>query len=569
MSHQSSLERPEHSAGQMDGIEKHEAAAEEEKKETSLPESYEKLSYGSDGFTGLVNSPYVFAAALLASLGGFSFGYDQGVISLILTMPQFHKQYPETAPDSPRYGFHTGFMTGMLQLGSFLGCLFYPKLADVISRKWGLTTAVGFYTVGAIIQTVAMNYATLVAGRFVGGIGVGTLAMGAPLYISEIAPPELRGSLLVLEQLSIVTGAIIAYWITYGTRVISGDWAFRLPFLLQIVPALCVGGGIHLFPFSPRWLALKGRQEDSLKALSRLRRLPVDDHRVLQEWKGIVMEVTFQRELDVREHPNASAFTLEVMSWLDLFKRKYIKRTMVAVALPFFQQVRINSTPCNVGLSSELKLFSTQFSGINAFEYYAPTFFDALGQDYEMGLILTGMVNICQLVAVLPALLYLDRLGRRNLTIWGGVAMGIPHTIMAGIVGKYSDSWSSHKGVGWFGVALIYIYILAYGISYGPLAWCMPAEVFPNSRRAKGVGLATAINWLSNFIIGVAVPPMVIGIGYGTFIFFASFCFLAAAFAYFCIPETSGKTLEQMDVVFGDNLGEEEKLMKTRILRDF
>jgi MFS family permease len=109
-------------------------------------------------------------------------------------------------------------MTGMLELGAFVGCLFYPKWADRVSRKWGLTTAVGFFCVGAIIQSASKNYGTLVAGRAIGGIGVGTLAMGAPLYISEIAPPDLRGSLLVLGSISIVVGAIIAYWITYATK---------------------------------------------------------------------------------------------------------------------------------------------------------------------------------------------------------------------------------------------------------------------------------------------------------------------------------------------------------------
>lgn len=111
-------------------------------------------------------------------------------------------------------------MTGLLGLGAFIGCLFFPYLADRISRKWGLTVAAVFFCIGAIIQTAAPNYGTLFAGRFIGGIGVGTLAMGAPLYISEIAPPNLRGSLLALEAISIVIGAIIAYWITYGTRYV-------------------------------------------------------------------------------------------------------------------------------------------------------------------------------------------------------------------------------------------------------------------------------------------------------------------------------------------------------------
>ncbi|GMG43262.1 unnamed protein product [Aspergillus oryzae var. brunneus] len=177
-----------------------------------------EVKYDNGQLRDLLHSPYVFGAALLASFGGFSFGYDQGVISLILVMPQFREQFPETSPENPKYGFHTGFMTGMLGLGAFIGCLFFPAVADRISRKWGLTVATVFFVIGAIIQTASMNYGTLVAGRFIGGIGVGTLAMGAPLYISEIAPPAWRGSLLVLESISIVIGAIVAYWITYGTR---------------------------------------------------------------------------------------------------------------------------------------------------------------------------------------------------------------------------------------------------------------------------------------------------------------------------------------------------------------
>lgn len=143
-------------------------------------------------------------------------------------MDQFRQQYPETAPDAPRYGFNVGLMTGMLELGAFVGCLFLPCLADRYSRKWSLTLATVFFTVGAIIQTASMNYDTLVAGRFIGGIGVGTLAMCAPLYISEIAPPSRRGSLLVLEAMSIVIGAIGSYWITYGTRYASRNFPTTL-----------------------------------------------------------------------------------------------------------------------------------------------------------------------------------------------------------------------------------------------------------------------------------------------------------------------------------------------------
>ncbi|KAF4836103.1 High-affinity glucose transporter [Colletotrichum siamense] len=504
------------------------------------------INYDVDGIKGIVRSPYVLGAALLASFGGFSFGYDQGVISIILVMPQFHDQFPETSPDHPRYGFNTGFMTGMLEFGAFIGCLFLPYLADKISRKWALTIATFFFCVGAIIQTAAHNYGTLVAGRTIGGIGVGTLAMGAPLYISEIAPPNLRGSLLVLESISIVIGAIVAYWITFGTRSISGEWAFRLPFALQMAPALMVGLGIHFFPFSPRWLAMVGRDDDSLGALTKLRRVPVSDERVQAEWKGILSEVRFQQAMVARDHPSTNAFTAELAQWADLFRPRYLKRTTIALAIPFFQQ----------------------FSGINAFVYYAPTFFAALGQKGDMPLILSGMVNICQLIAGIPTFLFLDQVGRRKLAIGGGFAMAVPHLIMAGVVGKFNSSWDQHPAMGWLGVALIYIYVLCYATSYGPLAWTLPAEIFPNSKRAKGVGAATAMIWLANFIIGVCVPEMLIKIGWGTYLFFGCFCVAAGVFSFFMVPETAHKSLEQISALFGDHSVAEEQDIRRRIVEE-
>lgn len=150
-------------------------------------------------------------------------------------MPQFHATYPEIDPANPSSGFYKGFNTAMLEFGAFLGCFFMPKLADTISRKWALTVVVVIFNIGAIIQTSSPNYAALVVGRTIGGIGVGTLALGAPLYISEIAPPNLRGALLVLESVSIVLGVVISYWITYGTRHIAGEASFRIPFGLQMV----------------------------------------------------------------------------------------------------------------------------------------------------------------------------------------------------------------------------------------------------------------------------------------------------------------------------------------------
>ncbi|KAL2287742.1 hypothetical protein FJTKL_05098 [Diaporthe vaccinii] len=325
-------------------------------------------------------------------------------------------------------------------------------LADRFSRKTGLAVATVFFCVGAVIQTASHSY-----------------------------------------------------WITYGTRGIAGEWASRLPFLLQMAPALMVGIGIQFFPYSPRWLAMRHRDEDSLRSLERLRRLPGTDERVQLEWKGILRSA--------RRSSRSSYCTVSMVLTPTL---------------------------------SRLSLNSGQLSGINAFVYYAPIFFAALGQSYEMSLILSGMVNVCQFVAGIPTFLFLDKMGRRKLAIFGGIAMGVPHIIMAGIVSKYNGKWENDPGIGWFGLALIYLYVLAHASSYGPLAWTLPAEVFPSSKRAKGVGAATAMVWLANFIIGVVVPEMQLKLGWGTYLFFGCFCFAASVFSFFFVPETAGKSLEQI-----------------------
>lgn len=501
----------------------------------------EDVAYGPGGIKGLLGSPFVFGAAFLASLGGFSFGYDQGVISIINVMPVFIETYPELEGG----GFYTGLMTAMLELGAFLGCFFMPWLADKISRKWALSVVVVIFCIGAIIQTAAPNYGTLVFGRFFGGIGVGTLALGAPLYISEIAPPNLRGALLVLESVSIVTGVVVSYWISYGTRYLDGEIAFRLPFGLQMVCAVCLGVGIHFFPYSPRWLGLKGREEDCLQSLSLLRRLPPTDNRVQTEFQAIMTEVEFQKRLMDRNHPGLSGFKLEIATWMDLFRKKSWRRTAVGTGVAFFQQ----------------------FSGINGFIYYAPILFRSLGQDDEMSLILSGTLNIGQLVAVIVCFFIIDRVGRRPLAIWGALGMATPYIIMSVLVGLYSSDWAGNKAAGWATTAMAYVYTMAYGVSYSPLTWALPSEVFPNGTRAKGVALSTSVVWLANFIIGVIVPTMIEEAGFGTYVFFAIWCLLAAVWAYFLVPETKGRTLEQMDEVFGDGSAQEEQEILAEVVR--
>lgn len=196
----------------------------------------ETLTFPRDlGFKGILTNKYVSACAAFATMGGAMFGYDQGVVSVTLTMDQFLEMFPEVAPGAAGAGFQKGLLTAMIELGAFIGAMNQGWLADKISRKWSIMTAVWIFLFGSALQTGAMSFNMLLGARFVGGIGVGMLAMVAPLYISEIAPAEIRGTLLVMQELSIVIAIVVAFYTTYGTRFIPGEWAWRAPFLIQVI----------------------------------------------------------------------------------------------------------------------------------------------------------------------------------------------------------------------------------------------------------------------------------------------------------------------------------------------
>jgi MFS family permease len=339
--------------------------------------------YGPPGLKGLVANPFVLLCAACSTLGGLLFGYDQGVVSVILVMDQFLAEFPRIEEGHAGSGFAKGLLTAMIELGALIGALNQGWIADKISRRYSIIVAVIIFTIGSVLQTAAFAYPMLVVARLIGGVGIGMLSMVAPLYISEISmsssssfllpfsssfffflllslrlyrnidayhflsigPPECRGTLLVLEEWCIVLGIVIAFWITYGTRYMAGEWAWRLPFLLQMIPGFILAAGVYILPFSPRWLASKGRDDEALESLARLRSLPTSDRRIRQELLDIQAEVRFHQEMNQEKHPNLqgggkmNAFLQELSSWADCFKQGCWRRTHIGVGLGFFQQV--------------------------------------------------------------------------------------------------------------------------------------------------------------------------------------------------------------------------------------
>ncbi|KAI9040080.1 sugar porter family MFS transporter [Aspergillus affinis] len=494
------------------------------------------------GFAGLVQNRKVFGVAMFACLGGLLYGYNQGVFSGVLVMYSFEEHVQP--PNVPIVAFR---LITILELGAWFGALYSGILCERISRKNTILLNVGIFCIGVIVQTTAAandgNSSNILGGRFITGMGVGSLSTSVPMYNAEIAPPEVRGSLVALQQLAITFGIMVSFWINYGTNHIGGtgpgqkDAAWLLPLALQLVPAAILGIGMIFMPFSPRWLVHHDREEEAKKVLTSLRGLPEDDPLLQMEFLEIKAQSLFEKRTEKEKFPHLertntwSYVKLEAAGFASLFTSwPMFRRVMVATVTMTFQQ----------------------WTGVNAVLYYAPSIFAQLGMSNNTtSLLATGVVGIAMFIATIPAVIWIDRLGRKPVLITGAIGMASCHFIIAGIFGQNENQWESHKAAGWAAVAMVWLFVVHFGYSWGPCAWIIIAEIWPLSARAKGTALGASANWMNNFIVGQVTPDMLAGITYGTYIFFGLITFLGALFIAFLVPETKQLSLEEMDVIFG------------------
>ena len=312
------------------------------------------------GLAGMIKNPYVFMTCAFAALGCLMYGYDQGVMSSVLVMESFQTRFPDLQGDTIQ-----GWLVSALELGAWAGSLFNGWLAEKISRKYSMMVAVVIFTVGTGLQCGAYKGAELFAGRVIGGFGIGMFSMVIPLYQAEIAPPELRGSLVSLQQLSITIGTAIAFWLDYGMHFVGGtkcnpegipaseqygpdgaynytlaahhhclgqeDVSWRFPLALQLLPAWILFVGMFFLPFSPRWLMSKHRDDDCIAALSKLRRLDPADPVLRSEYLEIKASVLFDEETDAELKAGGGALG----SWKMLFAPNMLRRVMIGCMYVF------------------------------------------------------------------------------------------------------------------------------------------------------------------------------------------------------------------------------------------
>ncbi|OKL61947.1 hypothetical protein UA08_02233 [Talaromyces atroroseus] len=499
---------------------------------------------GSSGPLAAFQNLRVVGIALFACLGGLLYGYNQGVFSGVLTMTSFDNHMGVYTSNTTK----KGWLTSILELGAWFGTLYSGFLAEVLSRKYAILINTAIFVLGVIIQCTAVTSSgasSILAGRFITGMGVGSLSMIVPMYNAECAPPEIRGLLVSLQQFSIEFGIVISFWIDYGTNFIGGtgqgqsDAAWLVPLCLQLFPAVILFVGMIFMPFSPRWLVHHGREDEARRVIAMLRGggASINDEAVELEFLEIKAQSMFEKRSTAESFPHLA----EQTPW-NTFKLQFVAISSLFRTKPMFRRVIV----------ATVTMFFQQWTGINAVLYYAPSIFAALGlSSNTTSLLATGVVGIVMFITTIPMMVYVDRIGRKPVLIAGAIAMGINHLIIAIIFAREQNQWPTHKAAGWAAIVMVWLFAGNFGWSWGPCAWIIVAEVWPLSARPYGIALGASSNWMNNFIVGQVTPDMISDMTYGTFIFFGLMTLLGAGFVWLYVPETKQLTLEEMDVIFG------------------
>ncbi|KFY45548.1 hypothetical protein V495_02923 [Pseudogymnoascus sp. VKM F-4514 (FW-929)] len=506
----------------------------------------------------LRDNPKVLLIAFFASFGGLEYGYQQGVLGQSLVMTRFTHNFPSVVQSSAA----TGWLTSVLQLGGILGSLSAGILGEIFSRKYTMFFACCWVILGSYLYVGAQagNPSLLYAGRFFTGLGVGLFSGVGPLYNAELAAPEMRGLLVSFYQFATILGIMLSFWVGYGSNYIGGtgetqsDLAWRLPSIIQGIPAVFLAIGIWWMPFSPRWLVKVGRDDEAKSTLAWLAKLPIDDELVQVEYLEIKAEAVFEERAFAKAFPklaekeHRSIFMNQVAQYANCFRTMdNFKRVCTAWLIMFFQQ----------------------WSGIDAIIYYASNVFVSLGlTGGTIALLATGVTGVVFLVSTIPAMLIIDKVGRKPMLLVGSVVMFVSMVMVGIIVAKFHHDWPAHATAGWVAVAFIWVYIAGFGATWGPVSWTLVSEIFPLSIRAKGASIGASSNWINNFAIAFFVPPMLETWEWGTYIFFAAFLFVGIIWVYFFLPETKNATLEEMDRVFKSHTGERDAELLREAQRD-
>ncbi|KAM4054399.1 major facilitator superfamily protein [Hirsutella rhossiliensis] len=464
-----------------------------------------------------------FILGATTSVGGFLFGYDTGQISAMLLFKDFMNRFAQTNAQGAKewQPIIKSLLVSLMSIGCLIGALSGAYTADWWGRRKSMSFGVVVFIVGNIIQITAMDsWVHMMMGRFVAGLGVGNLSVGVPMFQSESSPKEIRGAVVASYQLMITIGILVSNVINYGTRTMeesSASW--RIVIGLGIFFSLPLGIGILVVPESPRWLAGRGDWDAARMAIARLRGLKHDPGHATVEDDIHEMRQILEKERQVGSGSWAECFTPSPDT------PKVVYRTLLGIGIHFLQQ----------------------WTGINYFFYYGATIFQSAGiSDPILTQLILGAVNV---VMTFYGLYVVEKFGRRWPLFLGALWQALWLLVFAAIgTGRPPSTSSSTTGI--VMIVSACMYIASFAGTWGPMAWVVIGETFPLRTRAKQASLATAGNWLGNFLIGFLTPLASTGISYSYGFVFVGTNIAAALLVWFFLYESRALSLENVDLMY-------------------
>lgn len=468
-------------------------------------------------YFGLRGTRLNVAVGVLAGLDFLLFGYDQGVMGGLLTLPSFLRTFPEmdvnAAPPNRRSHVSTiqGISVASYNVGCFCGAIACMWIGDLLGRRKTIFLGSAIMIIGAALQCSAFSLGHFIAGRVITGFGNGLNTSTVPTWQSETSKSHRRGMLVMIEGALITGGICLSYWMDFGFSFLEPSTiSWRFPIGFQIFFALLILAFILEMPESPRWLILKGKEDEALHVLAALSDLPSDDPYIHAEFVAIKDTV-----LEMAESGFRDLFTRD--------KNRHFHRTVLAYVNQVFQQI----------------------SGINLITYYAAQIYEQyIGLSPFTSRILAAANGTEYFLASWIAVFTIERFGRRSLMLFGAVGMSASMAVLAGTTSQTGTA----PGV--VAAAFLFIFNTFFAVGWLGMTWLYPAEIVPLRIRAPANALSTSANWAFNFMVVMITPVAFESIGYQTYIIFAVINAFIVPVVYFFYPETAYRSLEEMDTIF-------------------
>jgi sugar porter (SP) family MFS transporter len=439
-----------------------------------------------------LNVGYILLISLVAALGGFLFGYDTAVVSGAIGFLRQHFQLSAEL---------TGWAASSMLVGCMFGAMLGGPVGDRLGRKPSLILCAALFALSSAASAIPVNLSQFAWARFAGGLAIGAASILSPIYIAEVSPERHRGRLVALYQLAIVIGILAVFFVNLqiqrqGNEAWNVAQGWRWMFASLVIPSVLFGLFMALVPESPRWLMKTQRPEQARLILARIGGAEAADREVRE------IEATLREEQG---------------RWGELLEPGYFRALVIGAVLAIF----------------------SQFSGINTIMYYAPEIFKVAGSTTDAAFVQTVTVGAINVVFTFVAIGLVDRAGRKPLLIVGTLIQALSLALVGYVF------QSGQKGL--VLLAGILLFVAAFSMAMGPISWIVNSEIFPTKLRGRAMAISIFLLWLACYLVSQSFPILLEKIGPArTFWFYAGCSLASAIFVLLCVPETKGRTLEEI-----------------------